>query len=454
MKATADRSQHSGIDTILIVVFLIGIYLDLSPRVAAGVPIPAAPAGIAGVLLLLRNIDRVEQRHVMGLFVVLALYLASILCASDYRFLVERFKGFIQIAYSLFVAYGLYITLLKYDRDRLARIFLVFCFALLIGCLLENYTGFRSVSDRVRYNLYSVHLYVNDERDIMTYGVIRPKLFTSEPSAVSFSFTLYAFVWYVLSTSRLKLLSYSALLIAGFVLMKGPTSLLGFAALVPYQLFLRSKLANAGTPRSQTMFAVTAIAFSAVAIAAVAFTAVKFFGERVDQVASGSDPSFFFRVIGPAVVAIDTVINHPIAGIGLTGEELIEERVRHIYTTSANFSPEWDFTKASEVLNNYFWLHWIYLGLFWGVVLLSAVTWLIILLRAPSVLFCWSIWAIFGQAAGAYVSPKTWTVMLLSVAISIMAVRRPLLAVSPGHRSWHGRPLPVGRLYRMPATWK
>ncbi|HZD26081.1 MAG TPA: hypothetical protein VE631_07450, partial [Alphaproteobacteria bacterium] len=66
-------------------------------------------------------------------------------------------------------------------------------------------------------------------------------------------------------------------------------------------------------------------------------------------------------------------------------------------------------------------------------------------LQAPSILFCWGVWAIFGQASGAYVSPKTWTVLYLACAVAIMhqrqATRLPALpGAQPARRPWHAQP--------------
>ncbi|HYX04276.1 MAG TPA: hypothetical protein VE963_19435 [Reyranella sp.] len=63
----------------------------------------------------------------------------------------------------------------------------------------------------------------------------------------------------------------------------------------------------------------------------------------------------------------------------------------------------------ADTLTNYFWLHWIYLGLVWGVICLVVVSIWLRMLGVPSVLYCWTVWLILGQASGAYVGPKTWS---------------------------------------------
>ena len=61
----------------------------------------------------------------------------------------------------------------------------------------------------------------------------------------------------------------------------------------------------------------------------------------------------------------------------------------------------------------------------WGVLAIVAVSVWLRLLGVPSVLYCWAVWIILGQASGAYVGPKTWTVMLIAAAASILAVNVP-----------------------------
>ena len=67
--------------------------------------------------------------------------------------------------------------------------------------------------------------------------------------------------------------------------------------------------------------------------------------------------------------------DYPIAGAGLTGEPFIESEVTNLYLRSSYYSAGWQIvTPATELLINYFWLHWIYLGLVWGVIIMAAMT--------------------------------------------------------------------------------
>src|SRR5262249_50063231 len=122
------------------------------------------------------------------------------------------------------------------------------------------------------------------------------------------------------------------------------------------------------------------------------------------------------------LVAFDMFRNYPWAGAGLTGEPFIADRVIDIFMNSPSFQAAWRITKVADVLTNYFWLHWIYLGLVWGVICFLVMSMWLRILGAPSVPYCWSVWLIMGQASGSYVGPKTWAVLLIAAAASILRV--------------------------------
>ncbi len=189
---------------------------------------------------------------------------------------------------------------------------------------------------------------------------------------------------------------------------------------LPYMLFLASRRNGRLDLNRFLKVAAVALAFS------VAFLVVgqSMFAERLKQITSGNDASFFYRVRGPAIAGMDIITNYPFAGAGLTGEPFIEDEVLDLYARSTGFSTGWQIVSpASELLINYFWLHWIYLGLIWGSATMIALTYWLRLLRVPSAAFCWSVWAIMGQASGAYVGPTCWAVLFLAAAAAVIHQR-------------------------------
>ena len=209
---TATR-RLDAIDVALVVLFLLGLYLGVSLQITSKIPLTCAPSGAAGLIMLWRRRDRIQPVHLAGLLVVIALYLGSVLAASDVSFLSKRFTGLVQLTYSLVIGYAMFLTLVDGERDQIATILLAFCLFIIVGCLLEAYAGLRPLSDKVREHLYDPGVvYDGDRRDEILYGRIRPKLFTSEPSAVTFAYTHFSSVWLVVSRWRHKLAVYAGLI--------------------------------------------------------------------------------------------------------------------------------------------------------------------------------------------------------------------------------------------------
>ncbi|WP_316977189.1 hypothetical protein [Shumkonia mesophila] len=416
--------RPSMIDHLLVVLFLLGIYLGIDARLPGGIPIPGIVAGAAGGLLLLKNAGRIAERHIVALTVALVIFLLSALTAPNYAYLGERFKGFIQLSYSLTIAYAFFLAATRYDRQRLSRVFLWFCLLVLVGCALENFTtAFRNLSDAFRAQVFAQGVYVADVRDQLFYGRIRPKLFTSEPSAVTFAYTLFAFAWYVLAKARLKMFVYLGLLAAGYVLMRGPSLFLGIAAIPFYEVLLAARRGPPWAVRYNIPAAASAVAVAAVLSAAAVLAGEILYHERISTILSGHDISFFSRIIAPLLTAISVVSDHPLGGAGLTGWEFIEPTVQHIYANAPALASNYKFGSAAESITNYFWLHWIFLGLFWGTLVMIALSGFLRSLGAPSLLFCWAVWVVFGQSSGGYVDPRTWIVLLLACTVSVIYER-------------------------------
>jgi hypothetical protein len=93
---------------------------------------------------------------------------------------------------------------------------------------------------------------------------------------------------------------------------------------------------------------------------------------------------------------------------------------------------------------NYFWEHWIYLGLVWGLIVMAGVTVWLRVLGVPSPAFCWMVWAILGQASGAYVGPACWAVLFLAGAAAVLHQRPEPQGVS----RWLGPAMVGSRNFR------
>lgn len=430
-------------DRVLIVVFLLGVYLGIEARLPGNIPVPGVIAGFAGGLLLLKNMGRITERQLVPLIVVITLYTLSVLAADNHVYLMERFKGLVQLLYSIAIAYGFFLGASRFDRATIARIFLGFCLAIIVGTALENYTAFVNVSDAFRNRFFSSGVYEANLRDLLLYGRVRPKLFTSEPAAMIFMYTVFCFAWYALALNRFKLIGYIALLGVGYFLMRGPTLLLGIGLVPVYKILLESRSGPPHARRINLPRAGAMVVFAGILVAAGALVGSIVFEERLSQIMSGSDASFFGRVIAPPLAAIQVLAVHPIAGAGLTGWESVEHLVQQVYANSSWLAMDFSFRSAAYAVTNYFWIHWIFLGLFWGVLTLAALTFFLRSLGVPSVLFCWTVWAILGQASGGYVDPRTWLTLLMAAAIAVIFEREAKVVYMRQHAmpAWRGPPM-------------
>jgi len=372
--AFTSRRSHAvprgldGFDIALICVFLIGVYTNYTIMISAKLPFPSAPAGVAGLILLCRRRNLITPRALTCFMVVALLFMTSILCAPEISFLARRTNGLIQLLYSLTIGYALFLTVTQASRRQIAGLFLGLALIILVGCLLEGHAGLRPISDAVRNVLYSKGVYENDARDLLFYERVRPKFFASEPASVTFCYTLFTFIWLVVSPWRWKLLAYAGLFGLGLFAMPGPTLLLMLLLILPYLLFLDSRRAGRLDSSRFMIIAVGALLFGGAFI----LLAQSLFPMRLEAVTSGNDPSFFYRVQGPALAGINIMMHYPLAGAGLTGEPFIEQEITNLYIRSRYYSAGWQIVSpATELLINYFWLHWIYLGAIWGVAMMA-----------------------------------------------------------------------------------
>jgi hypothetical protein len=403
------------------------------------------PSGVAGILMLWRRRDQITQPALIGLLALLTLYLGSILSATGIGNLSRRTNGLIQLTYSVIIGYGLFLTVTQATRRQLAALFLGFALVIVAGCLLENYTPLKAVSDSARQIIYNRGVYENDIRDLLLYKRVRPKFFASEPASVTFCYAFFVFIWFVVSPWRWKLPLYLGLMGIGMFAMPGPTLILMLLMAVPYMLFIASR-------RNGRLDYVQLIKFSCLAIllgVAALIVGWNQFAARIQEINHGNDASFFYRVLGPAIAGRHLLAHYPIAGAGLTGEPFVEAEVINLYLRSPAYSEAWVIVSpASELLINFFWLHWIYLGLVWGLIITAAWSVWLRKLGVPSIAFCWVVWAIMGQAAGAYVGPTCWAVLFLAGGASLLNQREAAASAPKASQvDWFSLPARLARRY-------
>jgi hypothetical protein len=154
------------------------------------------------------------------------------------------------------------------------------------------------LSDAFRHSVFDPRgIYDAERRDLAFAGMVRPKLFTEEPSFLALSFVLAAYMWFMISERRARVFGLFALLGAGLFLIRSPVVILGVAAGVLGEWARRSGASSrdsrspVGPSRRGPVVVMVVVAGGLIAIA---LTTV--FSNRLRVFSSGGDLSTVIRV--------------------------------------------------------------------------------------------------------------------------------------------------------------
>ena len=417
----------SPIGVILVFIYLLGIYTDVILYLTPTLFIPTVVAGFAGVLLLIKNRKRVRKSHLRPIFGLLFIALLTLFFAPNRgAYFTERLKGFISLSYALINAYALFLEMSRWDRGAVARIFGIFSILIIVGCFFENYTDFKDTSDTFRSAVFREGVYDASYRDDAQFGIIRPKLFTSEPSHVAKFFLFSVTMWLAVTQRRKKYLKFIAMTVCGFFLIRSPTVLLAVPSALLLFVYLdyggvRNLLRSAGI---EGKFKLSILGISLGIGLIIAFQTI--LAPRLRLIMIGRDTSFIARILAPPVVTYYTLKKSPFFGAGVAGKEAI---MAEIMTTFINFGMLQNMRRLQSQDNlinqiaNVFWLHWIYFGLIGGILAAYMLGRLMKNLGVKHYILCTTLILMFSQTMGAYVGARIWTFAFTIFLVSILHAR-------------------------------
>jgi hypothetical protein len=403
---------------LLVVLHLLGVYLAVPLRGPGGFEFPVATMIFTVPVLLAINLDRIRSRHLYPMIALVGIAMLTVVFAPQAgEFFGSRLKGLVQWTWSIASAYALVLELSRWSRADMARLLGGASAVILVGCVLENYGGLRDVSNVFRRLVFVSVQFEWLARDIEIVGMLRPRLFTSEPSDVAKFFTITTFGWIALSTSRYRHAMGPLLTIAGFFLIRSPIVLL----VVPLQavlLTLGRPLATGPMPLSKPLKASVLL----VVVGAVTVVAAALLLARVQALISGAEPSAIIRIAAPVIVAGQTVLMSPVWGAGISGTESIADIIVNAYTLFglAKFADPMltgEHMTVSNLITNAFWLHWINFGLFGGLLAVFALAWWMKALGIRRRLLAFVVIFAFAQTMGAEHGPYFWAYVALILAI-------------------------------------
>lgn len=421
----------SHIRYLAVWVYIIGIYIGI-PLKVGHVSIPAFWAGASGLLLLALNASQIQKQHGWLLLGLAGLALLGVVINYGDGAELARIKGAVQLLYSIVIAYGLFLELKGWGRERVAKLFWVISLLLVAGCALELFTVFKEWSDSFRNHVFEPgSLYNNDFRDKLVFGKIRPKLFTVEPSYVAIFLLLSMTAYFTLTKVTLtRLLQYFLIALAGMYLIGSPIVLL--VAFVPVLnfLFLRKSwrefagVAFAGEAKrllvvslySSVLLMVMILIWRGVGMSQNADSE----SSRLAQILSGKEDSFTGRLAAPPLIAYHVLTASPGFGVGLEAKDQLNDVVLQVFQKLGMQTNIVDTRKLGNYVTNNFWLHWIYWGLLGGSLMIILVYKFMQLIGVRYPLYFFVVIAMFMQTMGGYVTPRFWFVSLLIMLLGAL----------------------------------
>jgi hypothetical protein len=312
----------------------------------------------------MKNFKKIRFVHIKPIIYLLFIAAISIVISPEPSiFLIERFKAFIYLVYSLTIAYAIYLELSQWNHRHIICLFFGAMTTIFLGCVLENYTSIKNISDQFRIIAYPFY-YTSELRDMILHGGIRPKLFTAEPSHLASSYILISITWLIISANRFKFVIYLVLFSIMIFLIRSPIMFIGlFSAFIIYfhsNIIKRNKFFDTSKPLKYIflLLIIIVIFYSTIATA--------LYG-RLELIVKGQDESILLRLVTPIFIAYETIVKYPFFGAGIGGKEAVENITYSVFLNhDINVNRLSKGIGVAHTIPNAFWEYWIVFGLFGG----------------------------------------------------------------------------------------
>ena len=307
--------------TALVCLLILGIFIDISIPPGSRARVPFSIAGLAGIILLMLNFQKIRLEHFLWILSLVALCLISFFLRaltlselSSSAFLMNRTMSWFVLAYGIVVGYSGYLELIQWDRKKIGRMLHIFLLTILIGAALENFTPFKAISDSFRLAFYERGVYEADLRDIALYGGVRPKFFTKEPSHLAQFLVLFSIAWLLIAEEKQKHIFFFIYVSLGFLLIRSPVVFM--APVVGFVSIILSR--EHGYIYRHILPLVVFILLLTPVLGIIAEETI---APRLDLIASGRDASFIARFLAPLHVMWNVIADYPLLGLGFGGKE-------------------------------------------------------------------------------------------------------------------------------------
>lgn len=353
----------------MVALFIIGVHFRLGFYSGSTLILPSYISVLAGTVLCLLYLREMLEKLFPALVPVALLLIAlAVISVSSGAGPQDALGGTGQLLVSITLMGVLILSMHKQSVHRLHKAMLLLWF-LFAAVTLAEIIAFRDVFESVIDWLYSGSgrgIYDASERDLLRYGIVRPRALASEPSILAFTLFALATLCYTLksqSNQRQAWLQFGAMVAVSYLLSPSLTIVFWVLAVLVWHFW----------PRSHAQTALVTIAMLvgiAIAIAFLSFTELgQSIIDRIEGVASQSGSLFGRLIVGPPVT-FDALMFRPLFGFGVGNEMGVAPIIEHHWQISGAFarSPWFLMLGPSDQLSNGFYWMWIELGIAGGLV--------------------------------------------------------------------------------------
>lgn len=337
-----------------------------------------------------------------------------------------NFRSVCNFIYDIFIGFNAYVGLTRLGIKRTRSIFFKFLIVLLVGAILEVSGIIKPISDWFREHTLTTGLYVQDERDLQDYGILRPKFFASEPAKLGETIAISFVLWFsaIKRPNIRQIVGAVFLLFLGFYFVRTPVIVFGAIAYLLIRMVTLRYRGKIGSIRSSVVL----LTYDAFATALPTFF-LWFLDTAKDPPKFFTTGSFFARIIAPFYMAMQTFQTNPMFGIGFVaadGDALAKLAIdAYIVTGRISTIPRVSWDTLGAMSCSALWFSFVALGIVGVIVLLAELRLLFALLRTPIALFkvtgivCFTFWLMFGRVN----SPIAWVTFFMVAAVCEMRIR-------------------------------
>lgn len=407
--------QTNRIDIFFSFIFLFGLYSGISLYITDELFIPYILCGISAIYFFIMSLNDLKVYQLSPIvYLAVITFIGIIFSDQMSEYFVERFKGFVQLFYSIIISFVFYLNLKKWKPRAVCSLFLVFIILILIGTFFEIFTDFKEVSDNFREKIFKGNLYDADLRDIYFYGMIRPKLFTEEPSHVAKFYLICLFVWFSLSENKVRYIIMLLFTVLGIVLIRSHLVLIIIPITIIVEAFYRKKVKFYVQNKYKVLAVDKSFAILVILVAIILILSINIIiDKRVNQIISGDDESFKIRFTGPIIIAFEVLKKYPLLGAGISGKEAIEEIINNVYyKIDVKYFSVYSF--STNIIMSFF----IYYGVLGGILFGFGIYIFIKRQKIEQIKYLFIIFIMYSQTMGGFVSMRPWGYLFIIAAVT------------------------------------